>query len=57
MYISFPVHSVPYSHFGYNSSANGLVDEERFTNVFNFGDCTFEVEGFGQDDFEDLDKI
>ena len=39
---------------GGGGSTNGLVEEEGFANVFDFGDCAFEVEGFGEDDFEDL---
>ena len=31
-----------------------LVDEKRFACVFDLGDGAFEVEGFGEDDFEDL---
>ncbi len=31
-----------------------MVEEERFADVFDFGDCAFEVEGFGEDDLEDL---
>jgi len=31
-----------------------LVEEERFANVLDFGDGAFEVEGFGEDDLEDL---
>src|SRR5579862_1658940 len=34
--------------------ANGLVEEEWLADVFDLGDCAFEVESFGQDDFEDL---
>lgn len=33
---------------------DGLVEEKWFANVFDFWDCAFEVEGFGEDDFEDL---
>ena len=33
---------------------NALVDEKRFSNVFDFGNRAFEVECFGEDDFEDL---
>jgi hypothetical protein len=32
-----------------------LVEEERLADVFDFGDCAFEVEGFGEDYFEDLE--
>jgi hypothetical protein len=31
-----------------------LVEEEGLADVFDLGDCAFEVEGFGEDDFEDL---
>jgi hypothetical protein len=31
-----------------------LVQEEGFADIFDLGDCAFEVEGFGEDDFEDL---
>jgi hypothetical protein len=34
--------------------ADGLVEEEGLADVFDLGDCAFEVEGFGEDDFEDL---
>ena len=33
---------------------NGLVEQEGFADVFDFGNRTFEVEGFGENDFEDL---
>jgi hypothetical protein len=33
---------------------HGLVEEEGFTDVLDFGDCAFKVEGFGEDDLEDL---
>lgn len=33
---------------------DGLVQQQWLANVFNLGDCAFEVEGFGEDDFEDL---
>jgi hypothetical protein len=33
---------------------DGLVEEEGFADVFDFRDCTFKVEGFGEDYFEDL---
>jgi hypothetical protein len=35
-------------------SSYGLVEEERLADVFNFGDGALEVEGLGEDDFEDL---
>ncbi len=35
---------------------DGLVEEERFADVFDFGDGAFEVEGFGEDDLEDLTR-
>lgn len=31
-----------------------LVQQEWFSDVFDFGNGAFEVEGFGEDDFEDL---
>ena len=31
-----------------------LVKEKRLADVFDLGDCAFEVEGFGEDYFEDL---
>ena len=34
---------------------NGLVEQEGFADVFNFGNGAFEVEGFGENDFEDLE--
>ena len=34
---------------------NGLVEQEGFADVFDFGDGAFEVEGFGENDFKDLD--
>ena len=36
---------------------DGLVEKEGFADVFDFGDCAFEVEGFGEDDFEDLERV
>lgn len=39
---------------GVQGLTNGLVQEEGFANIFDLGDCAFEVEGFGEDDFEDL---
>jgi hypothetical protein len=36
------------------SLADGLVEEEGLADVFDLGDCAFKVEGFGEDDFEDL---
>jgi hypothetical protein len=33
---------------------DGLVEEEGFADVFDLGDCAFQVEGFGKDDLEDL---
>lgn len=38
----------------YRGLSNMLVDEEGFTNVFDFGDSAFQVERFREDDFEDL---
>ena len=35
-------------------SSYGLVEEERLADVFNLGDGALEVEGLGEDDFEDL---
>lgn len=34
-----------------------LVDQERFAGVFDLRDGAFEVEGFGEDDFEDLGDV
>ena len=31
-----------------------LVDQKGFTSIFDFGDGAFEVEGFREDDLEDL---
>ena len=33
---------------------DGLVEQEGFADVFDLGDRAFEVEGLGEDDFEDL---
>lgn len=33
-----------------------MVEQERFADVFNFGNRALEVEGFGKDDFEDLES-
>jgi hypothetical protein len=34
---------------------NGLIEEKGLANIFDFGNCTFEVKGFSEDDFEDLE--
>ena len=34
--------------------SHGLVQEEGFADVLDLGDRAFEVEGFGEDDLEDL---
>jgi hypothetical protein len=39
---------------GWPSLTDGLVKEEGLADVFDLGDGAFEVEGFGEDDFEDL---
>ena len=31
-----------------------MVEQEGLADVFDFGNGAFEVEGFGEDDFEDL---
>lgn len=36
---------------------DGLVEEEGLADVFDLRDCAFEIEGFGEDDFEDLGEI
>lgn len=36
---------------------HGLVQEERFSNVFYFGNCALEIESLGQDDLEDLVRV
>jgi len=36
---------------------NGLVKEEGLADIFDLGDCAFEVEGLGKDDFEDLGLV
>jgi hypothetical protein len=33
---------------------DGLVEQKGFADVFDLGDRAFEVEGLGEDDFEDL---
>jgi len=38
------------------ASNDGLVEQERFADVFDFGDGAFEVECFGEDDLEDLTR-
>jgi hypothetical protein len=34
--------------------SNGLIQDEWFADVFYLGNGAAEVEGFGEDDFEDL---
>lgn len=36
---------------------DGLVEEKWFANVFDFWDCAFEVESFGEHYFENLDGL
>lgn len=33
-----------------------LIEQERFADVLNFWKCAFYVEGFGENDFENLIK-
>jgi hypothetical protein len=43
--------------FGVGGLTDGLVEEEGLADVFDLGDGAFEVEGFGEDDFEDLGEV
>lgn len=40
-----------------NWLTNGLVEEEGLAHVLYLWDCAFEIEGLGQDNFEDLDIV
>ena len=48
--ISFPL----FVAFSGQLTRHMLVDQKGFTGVFDFRDGAFEVEGFGEDDLEDL---
>jgi hypothetical protein len=37
--------------------SDSLVEEEGLADVFDFGDGTFEIEGFREDDFKDLEEL
>jgi hypothetical protein len=41
---------------GVEGLTDGLVEEERFADIFDLGNGAFEVKGFGEDDFEDLSE-
>lgn len=40
-----------------SDSSDGLIKQQRLTHVLDFGYCASEIEGFGEHNLEDLNRI